>query len=154
MVNEKSIGLLNKVIEVNNDRIEGSDTALRETEESDLRTLFSQLTQTSEECKKQLRKEVLKLGGTPVVGTTTGGMLFSIWRNVRSALSRQDHIAILNAFEDGENVAVDAYKKVLKTSLDLTTRQRILLHTQLQVIGNDRDKVRELRDKMVLQNIH
>jgi hypothetical protein len=74
--------------------------------------------------------------------------------DVRSALSRKDHKGVLNAFEDGENVAVDAYKKILKTSPeDITTPQRTLLHTQLQLIDNDRNKVRELRDKMVLQNI-
>lgn len=150
MVNEKSIKLLNGLIEINNDRIEGYDTALREIEENDLKTLLSQLTQTSEKCKTQLRNEVLKLGGTPVVGTTTGGMPFGVWRDVKSALLRQDHKGILNAFEDGENVALDAYKNVLKICPeDITTPQRTLLHTQLQVIDNDRNRIKELRDRLI-----
>jgi hypothetical protein len=64
MINEKSIAVLNTLIGVNNDRIEGYDTALRETEENDLKTLFSQLIQTSEENKTRLRNEVLSMGGT------------------------------------------------------------------------------------------
>ena len=150
MAEEKSINLLNKLIEINNDRIEGYDTALRETEVDDIKTLFSQLIQTSEECKTQLRNEVLKLGGTPIAGTTTGGMLFSVWTDIKSALTRQDHRGILNSCEDSEDIAMDAYEKVLKTSPeDITTQQRTLLHTQLESIDNDRNKIRALRDKLI-----
>jgi uncharacterized protein (TIGR02284 family) len=150
MVNKKSIHVLNTLIEINNDRIEGYDTALRETENDDLKTLFSQLIQTSEECKTQLRNEVLRLGGTPIAGTTTGGMLFSVWMDVKSALTRQDHKGILKSCEDGEDIAVHAYENVLKTyPEDITTPQRTLLHSQLQLIENDRNKIRESRDKLV-----
>ena len=155
MVNEKSIDLLNGLIGINNDRMEGYDTAfydtaLRETEENDLKTLFSQLAQSSEECKTQLRNEVLKLGGTPIGGSTTGGMLFSVWSDIKSAVSRQDHKGILNAFEDGENVALDAYQKVLKICPeDMTTPQRTLLNTQFQLMDNDRNKIKELRDRLI-----
>ena len=79
MVNEKSIDLLNKLIEINSDRIDWYDTASKETEANDLKTLFSQLIQTSEKCNTQLGNEVLKLGGIPVVRTSTGGMLFWVW---------------------------------------------------------------------------
>jgi uncharacterized protein (TIGR02284 family) len=150
MVNEKSIKLLNGLIEINNDRIEGYDTALRETEEDDLKTLFSQLIQTSEECKTQLRNEVLKLGGIPVAGSTTGGMLFSVWTEIKSALTRQDHKGVLDSCLHSEDIAVDGYDKVLKTSPeDITTQQRTMLHTQLELINNDRNKIRQVRDKLI-----
>lgn len=150
MINKNSIHVLNTLIEINNDRIEGYDTASRETEKDDLKTLFSQLIQTSEECKTQLRNEVLKLGGTPNAGTTTGGMLFSVWRDVKSALSRQDHKGILNACEDGEVVAVNAYESVLKTyPEDIATPLRTLLHTQLQLLGNDRKRIRESLNRLI-----
>jgi len=150
MVNEKSIKLLNGLIEINNDRIEGYDTALRETEEDDLKTLFPQLIQTSEECKTQLSNEVLKLGGTPVAGSTTGGMLFSVWTGIKSALTRQDHKGVLDSCLEGEDIAVDAYDKVLKTSPeDITTQQRTMLHTQLELINNDRNKIRKVLDKLI-----
>ena len=40
MDNEKTIAALNSLIQINNDRFEGYDTAFRETEEQDLKTLF------------------------------------------------------------------------------------------------------------------
>ncbi|MFV5690363.1 DUF2383 domain-containing protein [Flavobacterium sp. ZT3R25] len=63
MDQEKSIDVLNTLIEINNDRIEGYKTALEETEESDLKALFSQLMKTSQNCKMELVSEVQKLGG-------------------------------------------------------------------------------------------
>lgn len=61
--------MLNTLIEINNDRIEGYETASKETDETDLKTLFAQLAQTSHECKDELVDEVEALGGTPEEGT-------------------------------------------------------------------------------------
>ena len=64
---------------------------------------------------------------------------------------RQHHKAILSSCEDGEDVAMDAYRKVLKISPeDITTHHRTLLHTQLQLRDNDRNKIRELREGLVI----
>ena len=104
MDNEKSIDVLNTLIEINNDRIEGYETASKETDEEDLRTLFSQLMQTSESCKKELVNEVLELGGTPVEGTKTTGKFFRAWMDVKAALTNKDREAILNSCEHGEDV--------------------------------------------------
>jgi hypothetical protein len=43
MEKEKTIEVLNTLITINNDRIEGYDTAAKETDEYDLKNLFSQL---------------------------------------------------------------------------------------------------------------
>lgn len=151
MINERSIKVLNSLIEINNDRIEWYNTASTETKDSDLRALFSQLIQTCEECKAQLKNEVLKLGGMPTEGITTNGMLFRIWMDVKAALTRQDPNRILNSCEDGEVSVVDAYKNVLIVSPeDIATPQRRLLHEQLHMIDNNRNKIRELRDKLIV----
>ena len=42
MDNEKTLDVFNTLIEINNDRIEGYETATAETEEQDLKVLFSQ----------------------------------------------------------------------------------------------------------------
>uniref|UniRef100_UPI0025C47882 YtxH domain-containing protein n=1 Tax=Marinilabilia sp. TaxID=2021252 RepID=UPI0025C47882 len=52
--NEKAIEVLNSLITINNDRIEGYETASNETEEPDLKNLFAQFISTSQKCKKEL----------------------------------------------------------------------------------------------------
>lgn len=147
MNKEKSIDVLNTLIEINNDRIEGYETASEETEESDLKALFSELMKTSQKCKAELVSEVLNLGGTPIEGTRTTGKFFRVWMDVKAALTGKDRKAILNSCEFGEDVAVATYVKVLKNdSEDITSEQQDLLKAQYALIKADHDKVKALRD--------
>ncbi len=153
MDNEKSIDVLNTLIEINNDRIEGYQTASKETDEEDLRTLFSQLMQTSESCKKELVNEVLELGGTPVEGTKTTGKFFRAWMDMKAALTNKDREAILNSCEYGEDVAVHTYEKVLKNDLeDITPEQETMISAQYALIKADHDEVKGLRDMLALEH--
>ncbi|MFV5687901.1 ferritin-like domain-containing protein [Flavobacterium sp. ZT3R25] len=147
MDKEKSIDVLNTLIEINNDRIEGYETASEETEEQDLKTLFSQLMKTSQKCKMELVSEVREMGGTPVEGTRTTGKFFRVWMDVKAALTGKDRKAILNSCEFGEDVAVSTYAKILKNDIeDITPEQQDLLKAQYTLIKADHDKVKDLRD--------
>jgi hypothetical protein len=64
MENQQTIDRLNLLIEINNDRIEGYETASKETQETDLRSLFGQLAQTSHACKAELVAAVEEMSGT------------------------------------------------------------------------------------------
>lgn len=59
MKNQKKIDVFNTLIQINNDRFEGYETAFKETEEQDLKVCFSQFMQTSQKCK-HLQKKVSK----------------------------------------------------------------------------------------------
>ena len=150
MENQKQIDVLNTLITINNDRIEGYETASKETDEQDLKKLFTQFALTSQKCKKELGVEVLKLGSKPAEGTKTSGKFFREWMDVKAALTGKDRKAILNSCEYGEDVAVDTYKKVLKDNLsDITGKQQKLLISQHALIKADHDKVKSMRDALV-----
>lgn len=153
MKNEKTIEVLNSLIIINNDRIQGYDTASKETDEQDLKTLFAQLSQTSQKCKQELVSEVNKLGGTPDEGTKTSGKFFRVWMDVKAAITGKDRKAILNSCEFGEDVAVDTYTKVLSVNLDdLTAEQLKMINAQHALIKSDHDKIKYLRDMFIEQN--
>lgn len=150
MENQKSIDALNSLIEINNDRIEGYETASKETDESELKTLFAQLAQTSFECKEELVDEVEEMGGTPIEGTKVSGKFFRVWMDVKAALTGKDRKAILNSCEYGEDVAVNSYNKVLEDDVkNLTPDQIDMVQEQHNLIKADHDKVKALRDSLV-----
>lgn len=152
MNTEQSIDVLNALIVINNDRIEGYMTASKETEESDLKTLFTQFEYTSQKCKAELVKEVQRLGGEPAEGTKTTGKIYRAWMDVKATLTGNDRKAILNSCEYGEDVAIEAYDNALKNNTeDISTEQQIMLNAQLQLIKADHDKVKGLRDMLVEQ---
>lgn len=150
MNKEKAIDVLNTLIEINNDRMEGYETASKETKEADLKALFFQFSQTSQKCKIELDTEVQNLGGTPIEGTKITGKFFRAWMDVKAALTGSDRKTILNSCEFGEDVAVGTYDKVLKNNLeDITTEQQAMIYKQYLLIKADHDKVKNLRDMLL-----
>ena len=147
MENEKTIAVLNTLITINNDRIEGYETASKETEEQDLKTLFAQFSSTSQKCKYELTNEVSKLGGTAAEGTLTIGKFFRAWMDVKAALTGKDRKAILNSCEYGEDQAKDTYEKALENDKEnLSMEQQTMIKAQHTLLGVDHDKVKSMRD--------
>ncbi len=147
MQNEKTIEVLNTLITINNDRIEGYETAAKETEEQELKTLFAQFTATSLKCKAELKNEVSKLGGTATEGTKTTGKFFRVWMDVKAALTGKDRKAILNSCEYGEDVAKGTYEKALQNDAEnLSTEQQTMIKSQHTLLVADHNKVKTMRD--------
>lgn len=150
MDNEQSIKVLNKLIQINNDRIEGYEKAAEETEEEELKDLFGEFTATSQRFRQELSSEVITLGGTPTDDTKNSGKFFRAWMDVKAALTGKDRKAIISSCEYGEDMAKETYEEVLEEdSEDLTTDQRRMVEEQLVMLKADHDTVRELRDMAV-----
>jgi len=150
MDKEDIIDGLNNLIEINNDRIEGYEKASKETDENDLKTLFTAFIKTSEKCRLELIDEVLFLGGTPAEGTKISGKFFRAWMDVKTALTGRDRKTVLDSCEYGEDVAVNNYDKVINDFEDVkegtSSPLKGLLMKQMNLIKSDHDRVRSLRD--------
>lgn len=144
---EKTIEAFNSLIVINNDRIEGYKTAEAEAQETDLKMLFSDMRQTSVDCRKELVAEVTRLGGTPDEGTRVTGKFFRVWMDVKAALTGNDRNAILNSCEYGEDVMLGTYKKVLIQEHQVTnSKEQDMLNKHYSLLKSDHDKVKRLRD--------
>lgn len=148
MDKDKSIDVLNELIEINNDRIEGYETASKETDENELKNLFAGFITTSEKCKQELAQEVLNLGGTPEEGTRITGKFFRVWMDVKAALTNKDREAILNSCEYGEDVAVETYEKALSDSGDVSSIIYELIKSQLVLIKSDHNRINVLLEHL------
>ena len=149
MNNEASIDVLNTLIIINNDRIEGYETASKETEEADLKDLFHQFILTSQKCKAELVREVQSLGGTPDEGTRTTGKFFRVWMDVKAMFTGNDRVAILNSCEYGEDVAGDTYRDALANHEDdLSADQKFMILAQQTLLKADLIKVKSLRERL------
>lgn len=147
MKNEKRIAALNELIEINNDRVEGYETASKETKAADLKNLFSGFTNTSQKNLFELRTEVTRLGGQPEEGTRITGKFFRAWMDVKAALTGDDRHAILSSCEFGEDKAQEAYDHVLENHNDeLSSEQLEMVRKQQYALRADHDKVKSLRD--------
>ena len=75
MENSKNISALNKLIEINNDRIEGYGTASKEASDTDLKSLFGELAATSQKNVSELHSEVKRLGRLPTFRSSAASMV-------------------------------------------------------------------------------
>jgi uncharacterized protein (TIGR02284 family) len=147
MNNEATIKVMNSLIVINNDRIEGYETAAEETEEADLKDLFERFINTSRVCESELVAAVKKLGEMPYEGTTITGEFFRVWMDVKAFLTGKDRISILNSCEYGENAAGNSYKEAIDNNLHaLTTQEQKMLNGQANLLKADLNKVVALRD--------
>lgn len=150
METAKTIDTLNKLVLINNDRIEGYRTAYDETDEQDLKSLFLKFISTSQKCKTELENEIHKLVGKVVEGTMVSGKFFRVWMDVKAAITAHDRKAILDSCEYGEDMAKGTYEKVLRDDLaELTAEQQNIIRTQHSWIKADHDEVKSLRDSLV-----
>jgi uncharacterized protein (TIGR02284 family) len=150
MDNEKTIDVLNILIQINNDRFEGYDTAFRETEEQDLKTLFSQFMLTSQKCKQELVNEVTRYGGIPTESTRLTGKFYRVWMDVKATITGKDRKGILSSCEYGENVALETYQNVLNDEMqDLSFEQQTMINAQHALIKADHDKVKTMQEELL-----
>ena len=150
MESEKTISVLNNLIQINNDRIEGYKTASDETKEADLKTLFSQFQATSLVINSELRSEVTRLGGTPTEDTRITGKFFRVWMDVKAALTGNDRKTILESCEYGEDVAKKTYEDTLENEIEnLSTEQQTMLKEQHSTLVLDHNKVKSMIDALV-----
>ena len=146
----KAIEVLNSLITINNDRIEGYETASKETEEADLKALFARFISTSKKCKQELVMEVKSLGGEEAEGTKVSGKFFRVWMDVKAALTGKDRKAILSSCEFGEDHAKDTYDKALENDSEvLSAEQLTMIYEQKTLIKADHDHVKAMRDALV-----
>ena len=145
MTTDKSIDVLNSLIVINNDRIQGYETAIDETKDSDLRNLFNRFIDHSRQFRDELISAVRNLGGKPAEGTRPDGKIYRAWMDFKAMLTGKDRKAILSSCEYGEDVAVNTYEKAMKDE-DLSPAYSGIVSTQYAKIKADHDEVRSMRD--------
>lgn len=147
--NESTIDVLNDLVQINNDRIEGYEKALKElpAEDTDLRALFVSMIDESHQYKMALTEEVQVAGGSADKGTTTSGKIYRAWMDVKAVFTGRDRKAILENCEKGEDAAQAAYISALQPDTELPSFLQELVLTQQKSLKASHDKIKFLRDQ-------
>ena len=150
MNKENTINALNELVEINNDRVEGYEKASENTEERDLKDLFSEFKQTSQKCLGELNNEINQFGGNATKETNASGKFFRAWMDFKSALTGKDRKAILDSCEYGEEQADEAYQRILKDELEhLSPQQRSMINEQHKLLKADHSKIKTMQNALV-----
>jgi len=146
--NERTIEVLNDLIRINHDRVEGYEKAIGETDENDvdLRNIFNRMADESRKYSRELTERVQRLGGEPAGGTTASGKIYRTWMDVKSAFSRSERKSVLEECEYGEDAAQKAYDKALDPDHDLPADVLSLIEEEKTNLRTSHDVIRNYRD--------
>jgi uncharacterized protein (TIGR02284 family) len=130
-----TIEVLNKLIQINNDRSEGYEKAFKETEEQYLKTLFNVCMLTSQQCKQPLINVEMIFGGEPIDRNKIAGKFFRVCMDVKDAITSKDKKVILSSCLYGEIAAIEAYQHILDNDLEnVLFEQQKIINAQAQVV--------------------
>lgn len=144
------IEIMNDLVQINNDRIEGYERAVKElkNEDMDLKSLFDAMILESQHMKSELTNEIQVLRGNVDEGTTSAGKIYRAWSGLKAIFSGDSRHTILSNCEYAEDATQKAYSEALQSdTLPAFIRQMLL--NQQQTLKDSHDEIRELRDQYV-----
>jgi uncharacterized protein (TIGR02284 family) len=148
---EKTIEVLNDLILINNDRIEGYEKAIKEIEEDDdnrdLLPVFLRCIDESRRFKMELGGEVEVLGKDIESGTSTGGKLHRAWIDIKEAFTGHDRYSLLEECELGEDAIKKSYRNAIEDQ-DLPLYIHEMLVDQQEILMDAHDEIKDLRDSV------
>jgi len=146
MDNDDVIDTLNKLIETCKDGEYGFRTSAEHVKSTQLRTLFLDRAGDCQKGASELQAEVARLGGKAETDSSATGTLHRGWVNVKSALTGDNDVAILEECERGEDAALERYRDAMKASLPREIAS--IVERQYEGVKRNHDQIRSLRNTM------
>jgi uncharacterized protein (TIGR02284 family) len=146
---EKSVEVLNGLIELNNDRISGYAHATKELDDKDidLKVVFQSLREDSRMNVQELSIAVSQHGGDPETESSGSGTLHRVWLDIKGVFTGHDRKGILEECERGEDAIKKAYQDALSLENNLSPDLSSIVSRQYQEVTVSHDRIRELRDR-------
>ena len=129
-----------------NDRVEGYQRAVDESQDAELSGYYKQLVSQSQQFANQLNQYLRQKGGGRETSTTLKGKLYRRWMDAKAALTGTDEKAILGSNVYGEEWALKAYQDALSSDT-LTGQLRQEVERQYEISQQTYDKLKKLKEK-------
>ena len=147
-ITSKLTEVLNDLIKINYDRIEGYRNAADESKNFDvaLTPVFIRMADESRLNVSALTAHVRKLGGDPESGSTALGKIYRAWMELTAVFTGKDRKGILSSCEYGEDQAQNAYDAALASDAELDTVTRQLIMAQKETLKASHNDIKRMRD--------
>jgi len=132
-IQEQQTDILNTLVEINNDRIEGYNTAiglLPATDTIEIRSAFEVYRDQSIQFNNELKPLIYREGEFPEEGTTVSGKVFRIWMDIKALISPSSTLSILKSCERGEQEHKKVYKQALENQQYLQINTLLIIESQ------------------------
>ncbi|MBE0393322.1 uncharacterized protein (TIGR02284 family) [Flavobacterium sp. 7E] len=151
---EIAINVLNSFIIINNDRIERYKVASRDITNYSLKKAFENFQKTSQKCKMELSKEIIKLGGTPLQDKSSFNSVSKFWLAVKNNFIYKDIKKLISSCEINENEVMKTYYDTIYSNRDLLTdNQQLMLSEQYFSINTEHYEIKSFKDNFFISAV-
>ena len=143
---ENATGVINDLIEINNDRVAGFEKAIADIKDEniDLKELFQGYAAQSRKNSEELAA-IVGSADEVETGNSVSGTLHRAWIDVKSIFGGSDRESILSEAERGEDAIKKAYQDALNSE-DLPAEALQTVTSQASEINAAHDQIKALRD--------
>ncbi|HTN35635.1 MAG TPA: PA2169 family four-helix-bundle protein [Arachidicoccus sp.] len=145
---ENTVDLLNRLVQVNEDRKQGYQKALDKAGDPTLKALFDQYAKQSGKYIVDLGLVIESYGGIPTEKTTIAGDVYRAWMDVKDVMTTNERKSTLESCERGEDAALSTYKKVIEDMGEVDNNILGTLAFQQEHIEMAHDHIKSLRDNV------
>lgn len=139
--------LLNDLVKINNDRVEGYRKAEQQAKgNTDLQSIFKEKTHQSLNFTAELKHYIRLLGHDYNSDTTFAGKVFRTWMDVKNTFKPNNTTSILDSCEFGEDAAIKAYDNALRSDTEISAEIRQHILEQQTAIKKSYDLIKRYRD--------
>jgi uncharacterized protein (TIGR02284 family) len=140
---DEATDTLNDLIETLKDGQKGFQSAAADVKDANVKSTFSEFARQRAAMAEELSSHVALSGEDPKRSGSVAGAAHRGWMNLKSALGGGEK-AILNEAERGEDEAVSAFEKAMKSKLPPDVAQ--VVQRQYSQVKSAHDRVKALRD--------
>lgn len=148
MSQEKTVSVLNDLLQITNDRIEGFSKVedIVWDSYSGLKADYDEMVSNSQNMKSELVGLITERGGQPDNTTTTAGAIHRTWIDIKNSFSGNKDEATLENVVFGEDAAIKAYQDALDSG-DLCSESSRKVLDQLHHLKSSYQKFENLEQK-------
>ena len=141
--------LLQDLIQINNDRIEGYNKAaelLPKDHNEDLHSNFARFRNQSQDFIRELEPFIEMEGETATTSTMVSGKLFRMWMGIKTNITGHDRLSVLESCERGEDAFKKAYTEALQDADEIPVALLNTIRHQSEEQYMAHDYIKTVRD--------
>lgn len=143
---DKQVDTLHELLYFVNDRVEGYQRAVTESNDTELTGYYKQLVSQSQRFANELNDFLRQEGGGRETRTTIKGKLYRGWMDAKAAITGHDEKAILGSNIYGEEWALKAYEQAIADDT-LSGAIRVAVERQYAQSQKTYDRLQQLQAK-------
>ncbi|WP_148715382.1 PA2169 family four-helix-bundle protein [Chitinolyticbacter meiyuanensis] len=145
MDNSEVVSVLNNLIETSKDGEYGFNECVKYATATELKNLFRMRAAECRNAADELARLVRLHGGEAEEGGTVAGAVHRGWVTLRTAVTSNDDLAVLEECERGEDKAKASYAEALEKGLPVSVHE--LVNRQYQGVLSNHAEIKALRQR-------